>query len=351
MDAFYFDKFEVKSKLCWSAWGPKTDISIISNTANVYIENFKGNFNDNYEIIDPSDSKESPSAWSMITKPTDQQDLSIIQDSLIFDSSSLRFNSIVLLKDKYLKNGILRAEFIPSTDNGVISIIFKYLKLKTGLYNIESYYSFELINAGDLSNNQFVLRKFENGMGKELKSISNIKDIIGHPNRFNLGYKVGIPHLVQILVNHSTIKVSISVNSGPFITIMEAEDDGINLGQVGFGTFHAKVAVTMFEIKPPNFIFSSDKLEDFIKNGVDDLALNPYVNSSEEGQEGNEEEVENNNIESKITNTKFNNKNDPLWKTCVINNTTDKRHLYCNQRFSNEYKKKKCEVNFNFFTF
>lgn len=325
---------------CWSPWKPSNDLSIISNTANVYTETFKGNFEENYEIVDPNEAKDGPSMWSMITKPTDFQDLSIIQDSSIFDSSSLRISSLVLLNKKFLRNGILRVEFIPQNDNGVISIIFKYFRVKTETSTIESYYSFDLVNAGDTSKNQFILRRIENGFSKELKSINSNKDIDGQP-RMILGYSPSIPHLVQIHVDYSKITISISINSRPFVKILTVEDDSLKLGQVGFGTYHTKSVFNSFELRPPNFNFSSEKVEDFIKNGTDDLALNQFVMSSDKG---NDNKGDNNlNQTSNINNTR-NNKNDPIWKNCVINNTTKKRQQYCKNRFSNEYKMKKCQV-------
>ena len=344
LDSFYFDKFEIKAMPCWSAWKPKDDLSIITNTANVYTETFRGNFDDNYEIVDPNEVRDGPSMWSMITKSTDFQDLSIIQESSIYDTSSLRLGSLILLKNKLIHNGILRAEFVPKIDSGVISIIFKYVRVKTETSSSESYYSFDLVNAGDITKNQFILRRIENGLSKELVAINDYRDIEGQP-KITLGYRTHIPHLVQIHVENSRITISISINSRKFETIMTTNDDSIKLGQVGFGTFHSKCDLISFELRPPNFVFGAEKVEDFVKNGNDELALNPYVLSSDIGKEGDggNDSSGNNNSKSRHSNS-----SDPVWKGCVLNNTTEKRQLYCKERFKNEFKRTKCQVIYNF---
>lgn len=317
---------------------------MITNTANVYSEQFKGQFNDNYEIVDPSEVKDGPSAWTMIVKPKDGEDLSIYQDSMIYDTSSMRLHSLVLLRNKFIHSGIIRVEFNAINDNGIVSVIFKYQRMQTETGPIESYYAFECVNAGDPKKNQFVLRRIENGLSKELKSISNSMDIEGQNKNVPLGYRAHVPQMIQIAVDGQRIVISISVNSRPFATLMTVEDDSLKLGMVGFGTFHCKAAFTTIELRPPIYNFAFEKVEDFVKNGATDLALNPYIMSSEVGKE-DESGNGNGNASGSISITRRNG-NDPVWKACVINNTTEKRDQYCKDRFSNEYKKKQCQASF-----
>ena len=275
-------------------------MKLITNTANSYTESFKGNFLTLYEAIDQSESKDGPSMWEMITKDTDTQEISIKQDSLIYDLSSMRIPSMVILKGKYIHNGIVRVEFIPTTENGVISIIFKYNTYKTEYGTSTSFYSFDLVNQGDDSeDNQFVLRRIDNGLSKELKSINNVKDIENPPTGFTCGYKSNIPHYVQIEIKGYLIRISVSINSRPFLMLFEVTDDTLKMGQIGLGTYHAKASFTLIELKPSVFTVNSAISEDFIKNGVEEILMNPHISSTDEGTEG---EGEDSNMEGGLNN-------------------------------------------------
>ena len=318
-------------------------MKLITNSANSYTEIFKGNFLSLYDVLDQSDSKDGPAMWEMISKETDTQEIAIKQDSLVYDSSAMRIPSMIILKGKYIRNGILRVEFIPTTENGVISIIFKFNTFKTST----SFYSFDLVNQGDESeDNQFVLRRIDNGLSKELKSINNVKDIENAPIGFTCGYRSNVPHYVQIETKGYSTKISISINSRPFLMLFEVTDDSLKMGKIGFGTYHAKASFTVIELKPPVFTINAAITDDYIKDGIDEILLNPYVMSTDDGSggDGNENNGEggiNNNSNKKSS---YVNKNDPIWKNCVILTTSNTRNDYCKNRFSNEYQIQKCKV-------
>lgn len=284
--------------------------------------------------------------WEMITKQTEIQDLGINQNSLIYDTSSIRIPSIALLKDRIIRNGIIRIEFIPLNENGVISIIFKHNTLTNENGYSTSFYCFDLVNQGDGSNeNQFVLRRIENGLSKELKSITSIKDLENVPQGFSLGYRTNVPHLVQIELIDIKIKISISVNSRPFLFLLEAIDETFKMGQIGFGTYHVKSSFITIELRPPTFIVTGAMAEDYIKNSSEEILMSPYIMSSDEstGDEG-DGSLGGGNGDSRNNRSRFENHNDPPWKACVRKTTSDARLTYCNDRFANDYQKKKCKV-------
>lgn len=352
MEKFFFDALKVKGLQCWTAWQPKKEgIRLITNTANAYIENFKGNFELNYEKIDQPDSKDGPSLWKMISKQTETEDVSIKQNTLIYDPSSMRLPSMVILKERYIRNGILRVEFIPSTDNGIISIIFKYKSRNTDTGRITSFYTLDIINNGDGSKeNQFLLRRIHNGLSKELKSLSNVSEVKNAPTGFSLGYRTSVPHLIQIEISNFTFKVSLSINSNPFIHLFEAADDTIDYGRIGFGTYHVKAQFTLIEIQPiPLHITESTSNYYLANTKDDDILLNPYSTGDGEDQNGGGNGDAYNNDSNLNGNKKqYQNNNDKPWKNCVIRKSTEERNQYCLDTFKNNYQIGKCKVNFLF---
>lgn len=343
---FFIDALRIKSINCWTPWQPKVDVTLITNSANSFTETFKGSFDLNYELIDQPDSKDGPSNWRMVTKQTETEDLSIVQDATIYDPSSLRIPAMAVLKDRYLQDGILRVEFVPLTDNGVISVIFKYNSQKTDYGTTTSFYVFDFTNNGDGSEeNQCILRRVDNGLSKELKSITGARDIENPPTGFVCGYRQNVPHLLQLEVSGMVIKASLSINSRPFIKLFEVTDDTIKIGRVGFGTYHAKAQFITIETRPPKFIVSGAMAEDYIKNGKDEILLNPYsLSTDDDNADGNGGDG-NGGGSGNVNRNNFKNRNDALWRSCVRLTTTLSRNQYCDERFKNEYQKEKCKVN------
>ena len=198
-----------------------------------------------------------------------------------------------------------------------------------------------MVNQGDAStDNQFILRRIDNGLSKELKTISNIKEIENPPTGFVIGYRTNTPYSVQIEIIDIKIKVSISVNSRPFLFLFEATDESFKIGQIGFGTYHCKASFISIELRPPTFIASGAIAEDFLKNSSDEILMNPYQMTSDESK-GEESSGGSGNLNG----NSFKNQNEAPWKACVKKTTSSSRVIYCDERFKNEYQKQKCKVN------
>jgi uncharacterized membrane protein YgcG len=241
----------------------------------------------------------------------------------------------------------MRVEFIPTTDNGVVSIIFKYSSVKTDFGTSTSFYSFDFINNGDGSDeNQCVLRRVDNGLSKEIKSITGARDIDNPPQGWVCGYRSNVPHMLQLEISGMVIKASLSVNSRPFLKLFEATDDTLKIGRMGLGTYHAKAEFTTIELRPPPYIVTGAVADDYIKNSNDEILFNGYTMSTDKGNEDNNGDGNSggNGGSGSANSSSFSNGNSALWRTCVRLTTSDSRTNYCNDRFKNEYQKQKCKV-------
>jgi hypothetical protein len=348
VEAFYFDNMKIIGKECWSPWRPPLEnkMEIITNSANAYTEYFKGNFNDVYEVEDPADPRDGPSNWELISKESDDKEISISQGSKINDSGAIRLPSIAILKRKYITNGIYRVEFTPLGDNGIISVIFKYSKQKLETGNLLSFYTFDLINAGDDSGSGFVLRRIENGLAKEIKSVMELKDLNNPPIGFRLGYVTHVPNLVQIEINEAMIRISLSINSKPMMKIIQVEDLGIVYGEVGIGTFNVKTMFTALSLRPLNPNLTGGQTEDFIKNGTSELMLLPYKLSTDDDNNNNDNNKggTGNNGNGRMSGNGSGNNNNAVWKNCVKLQGSEERKLFCQNKFKNDYQRSQCQV-------
>ena len=279
-------------------------------------------------------------------KNTDEEK-SIEQKSEIYDSTSSNRPSMIILKNKYFGDGIYKVEFVPYSNFGVISIIFKYSKPNDiHAFQADSFYSFDLLN--DSSGNQFILRREDNGISKEIKVIADLKNIPDCPSYFKLGYQINKPQYVQIMVSNGLITISISIDSKPYVVIMSVQDDTFKLGLVGIGTYQVKLSVINLELKPLKYIISSEKINNFILNDNDEILLNDNTEKNKDYEivsDGKYEKSKEEELRSPVINNNTSKEND-LWKQCVRKNTNTQREQYCRQHFKSSSQIKNCIVSY-----
>jgi hypothetical protein len=92
------------------------------------------------------------------------------------------------------------------------------------------------------------------------------------------------------------------------------------------------LAVVNLEIKPLSFKPDTDKLNDYLINGKDEILLN----------EIDEGETEDSVIS--IPKKRISQKKGEVWTDCIKKNNVSERGLYCKNHFTNEYQIKKCAV-------
>jgi hypothetical protein len=340
MEGFFFDNLIVYPVRCWTAWVPRKDLDIVINLANVYLENFKEPLEEKYMIIDPTETNES-SQWEQFPLYIFGRQSGIEQKSLIYDKSLYKKPSMILVKNKYLTNGIFKVTFIPYTKGGVISIVFKYLLEKTKIgATQESFYTFDLVN--DYRNPQFLLRKINNGLVSEIKSLNKKNSGLNL-----LGYNVNIKHTVHIETIGQTIKIKISVGGSNMIEIFNVKENSIKTGLVGFGTFKAKCLFTEVNLIPPKLrISEADKLS-VLSNESEDIFFPtlPQLENRHISIKDSIKDVKLSVIDKFKNNIKKGEEVQPLgWKICLSTTTTQNRKNYCEINFLLEAKKNQCKV-------
>jgi len=88
---------------------------------------------------------------------------------------------------------------------------------------------------------------------------------------------------------------------------------------------------------------SEDDSENQIGNGgtpANKINNNGKPDKDSSGKSGNDSGK----INKNNPNNNANNNNIALWKSCLTNNTTEKREGYCNSRFNIEYKKNTMQI-------
>lgn len=383
INGFFFDGLKVEPLVCWTPWEPKTQLIALNPNSNVFTEDFQGNIEERYIIIDSNENsqKDGPSMWSMVFE--DQFLGSFIKQSTsISDNSPKKVSSILLLKEKNFCNGNLNLEFKPEKENGNISVIFKYLKetSPTGEQNIR-YYSFDLVNDEEPS---FRFRYFNNGDVKIIKSVT-VSQIKG----FKKAYVTNFNNSVSVEYANSHVTISVRQRGGEFKQIFNVQDDNIKCGNVGFGTFNTPAKFTGFSIEPLKLRFTLNDIQVIltktfsfipmptprkinsiaesitsIKRKMNDsysafnylssqssllkstIGLDLRSNDSKIGDSSySVDALDGNTIteENKMKNLKkdFIGTN---WKTCVVSNTDYKRKRFCEENYNNPLFQKKCEV-------
>jgi len=341
MEGFYFDEVKVTSANCWTPWEPTKGLDIRVPLSAVYTEDFSGTIESKFTVNEPDDVQDGPSKWTINQYASIGDPLGLYQRSSCYDKSSHRRPIMMLKNEKYLANGVISVTFTPYTSDGTVSIIFKYLTSKSAAGDVnESFYLFEAVN--QMKGGQFVLRKFVNGIVKEITSTSD--QVKGLPT---VGYLRGVPNSVQIEVLGQSIKVRYSMNNSQLVEVLSAQDSSIPYGLVGVGTYKVKSSFSTFEIFPPKLqiseaektkILSSDSEEIFFPTipGVD-------MNMANYGGNGN---IPNKGGDTRKNNTGEMNGSGLGIKECMINNTVRDRKSWCSRTFNVIPAKERCNNNF-----
>ena len=348
MEGFYFDNLQVVANRCWTPWIPSKGLKIATPLSAVYYENFSGTFSEKFNSQDSDAMQDGPSEWKMNQYASMQQGPGLYQNSLVFDNSPTRRPTMALLRKKLFTNGGITVSFVPMNSDGIVSIIFKYRqdKAPTGS-TTEMFYIFEMINSP--SNPQFVLRRFLNGIVKELYSIDK-------PVQNLLGYKPSLRHTVLIESLGENIKIKLSVVGSEMVELLSIKDSAIGSGLVGVGTFKVKCNFSAIEIFPPflqltesdkNKILTTDGNEIYfpsmqglvVRNGSNDNK--PLANNASEGN------TKNNGKTSGMTSgDKTSSSNTAVgWKTCIKHASVKDRNLYCERSFNFPVSQTKCKVS------
>lgn len=352
---FYFDNFIITPVKCWTPWQPMKDFSIITPTSSVYNEDFSGSIAEKFITVDPEENVDGPSDWKLNCFHTSTNPAGLSQNSLIYDKSSSRRSAMIIKKDKIINNGTIGVNFIPYSEEGTISIIFKYLQQKDSSgQTTEMYYIFDIIS--DKTTPQFELRKFINGILSVVKTANTlVKDLP------ILGFKTSVTNKVEISLLGEKIVIKYSVEGSPLIEILSVEERSIPHGNFGVGTFRTKAVFTSLEMFPP-LVHMSEADKNTVLTAESDKLFFPKVpgmeNKNEKKVNGksvnpNENKIEEKNSSNKsgdakgLANGSKNKKESGAtfgWNTCIEHSSTKDRQLYCDRNFSIPETKANCKV-------
>jgi len=277
-EGFCFDKLKINGRIVWTPWTAKRNVRIIQTTSGYFHEDFKNSVEESYISMD-GERVDQASNWMTRGENGYGDETGLFQKSEICDTTEQRIPSFVLKKEKILNNGILTTSFVPppTCAEGIVSVVIKYNKkvAKSGQKNIE-YYSFELINSS--SGNLFRLRKFKNGTMRDVKVISNPKEIPGL--KFPLGFTAQLEHKVIIKTSGTNLSISLSVNNSTFVKIMEVPNIEIKMGLIGVGTCKCKARFTEIRLRPP-IITLTEEDRKMIASGLNNGIVVPKAAWSE----------------------------------------------------------------------
>jgi len=379
VNGFYFDNLNVEPITCWSAWEAKSDLTILNPNSNIFTEDFMGTLIERYISIDIEqiNQREGPSIWEMVYDDTFLGSY-IRQTTLVSDISARKRSSFLILKEKNFCHGLLRMQFVPEKDNGMISTIIKYSNTisPTGQMRTQ-YFSFDMSNETEPT---FRLRYWNNGDVQVLNSISAAK-IKG----FRKAYITNQPNAVKVEYANGRITIYVSQNGGMFQQVFNTYNENIKCGFVGFGTSNTTARFSSFEIKPIELRLSladidhilnttltyipmpspekiriiADKIHSirtkltFAYTAFNYLMAQTSLLESSLGFNFSKNILD---IETDITisekidiDIKKNIKNDVSsgsWKICVMSRSENQRKRYCESNYNNPIFQEKCQKNF-----
>jgi len=336
-NSFYFDNAVLESYPCWSPWSPRKNLKIITNTTNFYEENYIGQITNKYIIIDPENSENSPSDWKFNISNSPSWGDSIEQKSNISDKSNNKESSKIIHKNLNFSNGNFKTSFIAQSNNGVVSIIFKYnsMKLPDGSYKA-SYYTFDLHNSK--VGNVYILRKYENKEFRILKIVNESPK--SAPSSFKVGYDKNIKVEVTIVCQDTAIQALVSYNDLIPVTVLEYSDEHyFKSGLVGVGTFGTAVSFYKFNTYGFKVTISPNQIDKFIKSSTQKPltteTIDQIENKDKVDPEKEEKDIDGENAKNIGTGSPENCHDDKKQikesnvGTCVLNNTYDLRKAYC----------------------
>lgn len=264
---FYVDAIQFKTYPCWKPWATRENLKVITPTSNVYIEDFTGQLENKYMIDDPSLQANGPSEWVLNISKQYWQPSSIMQKSLVYDTSPNKYPSIILKKNVFYSNGSYENVFMSKSKQGTISIIFKYNNPKeiNGEENA-SFYSFDMVKNSEES--KFSLRKYENKRFQLLKTINEIPESLKN-TVFRLGFVNDVKIKVKVTCKDRDISIYIKFDDLELTQILYFKDDSpLKSGYVGIGTNGVKLDILSFETSPFKLVVSNAIVDNYMRSGT-----------------------------------------------------------------------------------
>lgn len=170
----------------------------------------------------------------------------IHQKTNYYDDSGNLLPSFVLIKNKFIQNGIFSASYKMNNNcnDGIVSFIFKH---NTDKKMNEAYYFVEIFT------NNKITREVTVRLRKKIKNnVSQILNIQINDMTFNYNniYSVIISLKGKYLVFY------LSQNNGPYKAIIEYNEIGLKYGLIGFGTWNCGVKFNEILLRPPRLLLS-----------------------------------------------------------------------------------------------
>lgn len=347
IQGFYFDNLIVAPMKCWTPWQPMKDLHIVTPMSSVYYEDFSGSLTEKFERNDPEDVVDGPSEWKFNPVHTSSNPAGLSQTSLAYDKSSSRRPSMIIKKKKMITNGVINISFIPFSEEGAVSIIFKYFKsTDTNGQTNENFYIFDMV--ANQTSPQFELRRFVNGVLTVMKTVNTpVKDL------HVLGYKASILNRVEISLIRDKIVIKVSIEGSDLQEVINVEDNSIPHGFIGVGTFKTKAVFTSFEMFPP-ILHMTETEKNKVLTAESNSLFFPVLPGEKvdkrkgrpkgENVKGAVNESEGQDVEGLRRGGKKESGASVGWKTCLTTSTKKDREVYCAREFPIPQTRNKCVV-------
>lgn len=284
-EGVYFDKFSISSHTCWQPWQPRADLEIRTNSVNIYHEEFLGNLETKYDLIEPNNTENGPMKFKLNYVETPGEDAGLNQLKATYDTSQLRKPVMAINKKVMYTSGIYKVGFKGLDAGGAVSIIFKYNVF--GAKKAEIFYCFDLIDTID-NTNRYVLRKFENNTAQTLVTVNNLNDNKITSNGFQLGYKQSKKVKVIVNCNRNNIVIKISFDGSDLVKVLDYKDKfPIKSGLVGVGTHATRVNFYSIETTPFVGILTESAVSNYLSSDNERILPGVTSDSGSDDEESN----------------------------------------------------------------
>ena len=378
LDGFYFDELKIKPIECYSPWQPIPYLEILNIHTNIYAEDFIGNIKEKYTVVDieEQNNRDGPSKWDIVN---DDIELNLIrQSSHVYDSSPYKRPSIAIINYINFENGIYKVSYNPTEETGMISIIIKYNKDEDDdITTKEEFFSFDIVNEGE--ENYFTFRKWTNGIVNLIKRYV-IDETTMH--QMKVGFRTAyIPkalnHVVVEFINNK-ITIKISQDGENFVVIFNLIEESISSGSVGFGTYKTSADFIGIYVEPPKMELTQRDIDYIMTNTLEDIPMPCVVDiyktatvsscsrvkvftelpalstvlayatilGSAIGRDncsGGSSDTDNSNTISEKSSVET---EDDNWKVCVSIRSQQERRRFCDNSYTSDIIKQRCEVKF-----
>ena len=207
---------------------------VLTPTCPRFEEDFKNNFLQRWEVIDPIEGVNGPSLW-VRRYGLEDRDVVLAQESRIYGNSDAKEGTIYLLKDKDLSKictlGTFSVKF-KAFNEGIVGFIFRYNQKG-------DYYIIEISGQKE----KFVRIR---------KKIEGITLLISQKPL--IGYTIGTWHSVVILMKNDNFNIYMTQNylHEDKIKVFETNiiDTDLKLGLIGITTHNTKAYFSEVKLSP-----------------------------------------------------------------------------------------------------